>query len=261
MRAYNWLDYFVKGIFAKKGSLADKISFLRDFQTISQQQHRSQHKFSFGKPYPILNEKKANAGTAEGHYFHQDLLIAQRIFLNNPQHHVDVGSKVDSFVAHVASFRTIEVFDIRELSNNIPNIQFTKQDLMRLDPQYINYCDSLSCLHALEHFGLGRYGDSVNYDGYIAGLNNMDKILRPGGKFYLSVPIGQQRIEFNAHRVFSIKLILDLLADKYHLDHFSYVGDNGSLNENVFLNDSDIRINFNCTYGCGIFELTKNATV
>ena len=26
------------------------------------------------------------------------------------------------------------------------------------------YCDSLSCLHALEHFGLGRYGDAVDFE-------------------------------------------------------------------------------------------------
>ncbi|MBV5330073.1 MAG: DUF268 domain-containing protein, partial [Chlorobium sp.] len=50
-----------------------------------------------------------------------------------------------------------------------------------------SYCDSLSCLHALEHFGLGRYGDPIDPHGYADGLRNMVKILRQGGLFYLSV--------------------------------------------------------------------------
>ena len=65
-----------------------------------------------------------------------------------------------------------------------------------------NYCDSLSCLHALEHFGLGRYGDPVDPDSYRAGLANMARVLSPGGTFYLAVPVGQPRVEFNANRVF-----------------------------------------------------------
>jgi hypothetical protein len=32
------------------------------------------------------------------------------------------------------------------------------------------YCDSLSCLHALEHFGLGRYGDPIDPRGHEKGI-------------------------------------------------------------------------------------------
>jgi len=45
------------------------------------------------------------AETASGHYFHQDLLVAGKIFKNNPIKHVDIGSRMDGFIAHVASFR------------------------------------------------------------------------------------------------------------------------------------------------------------
>ena len=47
------------------------------------------------------------------------------------------------------------------------------------DVKYLeNSIESLSCLHALEHFGLGRYGDPINPEGNIIGLENMIKILR-----------------------------------------------------------------------------------
>ena len=35
--------------------------------------------------------------------------------------------------------------------------------------ELIECCDSLSCLHTVEHIGLGRYGDPVNCDGHLVG--------------------------------------------------------------------------------------------
>jgi hypothetical protein len=72
------------------------------------------------------------------------------------------------------------------------------------------YCDSLSCLHALEHFGLGRYGDPIDPSGHEKGVRNMAALLKPGGTFYLSTPIGRERVEFNANRVFDPRTILRL---------------------------------------------------
>ena len=98
---------------------------------------------------------------------------------------------------------------------------------MQLPENMLNYCDSISALHSIEHFGLGRYGDSIDYYGYLKALDNISKILRSGGKFYFSVPIGDQRIEFNAHRIFSIKYLLYLFDERYYLNSFSYVDDFG----------------------------------
>lgn len=207
---------------------------------------------------PCLMDRYEVSGAASGHYFHQDLLIAHRIFERRPNKHVDVGSRIDGFVAHVASFRPIEVMDIRRLTSGIPNVKFIQCDLMvDLNSNMTDYCDSLSCLHALEHFGLGRYGDPINYNGYLLGLENLYKIIEKGGKFYFSVPIGPQRIEFNAHRVFSLEYLLSLIIDKYHIDHFSFVDDKGNLHENVTIDNEKVRENFGCRYGCGIFEMTK----
>ena len=214
--------------------------------------------FVFGKRYPILNERFQSAGTMNGHYFHQDLYVARQIFNHKPVHHVDIGSRADGFVAHVAVFRKIEILDIRTQNEHVENISFRQADLMQLPDDMIDYCDSLSTLHAVEHFGLGRYGDPVDYYGHVKGIENMTKMLKSGGRFYFSVPIGKQRIEFNAHRVFSIDYLLDLFNKSYSLDKFSYVDDKGKFHENIKLSDESIKANFNCRYGCGIFELIKN---
>lgn len=212
--------------------------------------------FPIGVPMPQLLDKQASSGAMSGHYFHQDLLVAQRIFANNPERHVDIGSRTDGFVTHVASFRQIEVFDIRQYDHHITNIKFVQADLMQMPPALQGYTDSLSCLHVIEHFGLGRYGDPIDVNGHLKGLENMKKMLKSGGKFYFSTPIGPQRINFNAHRVFSISYLLQIFEPDYTIDRFSYVDDAGGLHTDVSVEEG-ISHNFGCNFGCGIFEMTK----
>jgi len=169
---------------------------------------------------PCLSDRWGQAGSISNEYFWQDLIVAQWIFIDNPIHHVDIGSRIDGFVAHIASFRDVEVFDVRPLSLSIPRVKFRCIDIMeysdmerlREDPASEGYCDSLSCLHALEHFGLGRYGDPINVNGFMDGLKNMSSLLRPNGRFYLAVPVGRCRVEFNANRIFDPVEILQLAS-------------------------------------------------
>ena len=164
---------------------------------------------------PCLHDRFEEGGSTKGEYFWQDLLVARWIHKAKPVRHVDIGSRVDGFVAHVASFREIEVFDVRPITTAIPGVTFRQADLMdgtAVAPWIAGggggYCDSLSCLHALEHFGLGRYGDPIDPRGYEAGFANLASLLKPGGRFYLSTPIGRERVEFNANWVFDPRTIL-----------------------------------------------------
>jgi len=54
----------------------------------------------------MLTDRFDPGGDASGHYFHQDLIVARRIFERDPRKHVDVGSRIDGFVAHLAVFRS-----------------------------------------------------------------------------------------------------------------------------------------------------------
>ncbi|MEY3901738.1 MAG: hypothetical protein RL189_1044 [Pseudomonadota bacterium] len=165
--------------------------------------------------YPICFDRRESAGTAQGQYFLQDIHVARKVFQNNPQRHIDVGSRIDGFVAHVASFREIEVLDIRNLKSHVKEIKFTQANLFEA-PQHLLACaDSVSCLHALEHFGLGRYGDPLDPTGHIKGLESLRRLLKPGGILYLSVPFGRRKIEFNAHRIFDTEKIKKLLDSKF----------------------------------------------
>lgn len=211
-----------------------------------------------GRIYPFDN-RRTQAGGAYGHYFHQDLWTAHRIYAANPRRHIDIGSRIDGFVAHVASFREIEILDLLPLPWSVPNVKFMQLDLMQPIPQdMLEICDSLSSLHALEHFGLGRYGDAIDPDGYLKGFANMSQLLQPGGTFYFSVPMGRQRIEFNAHRIFSLDHLLEIFDQNgLRVERYAYVGDDGALRDDVQVSVEARRIANNLNYGCGIFELSK----
>lgn len=234
-------------------------SFYLDYFKFKKESKGQVNLFPISTFFPCIHDKYDESGQAKGHYFHQDLLVASWVFKNNPLQHYDVGSRIDGFVSHVASFRKITVIDIRVLKSTSENIEYMQADLMSdLPNSLIESTESLSCLHTIEHFGLGRYGDPINCDGHILGFNNLLNMLKPNGKLYFSTPIGSQRIEFNAHRIFSIEyLIHKLFKEKVEITKFSYVDDNGDLHTNVELNSDNINSNCNCKYGCGIFELKK----
>jgi hypothetical protein len=121
----------------------------------------------------------------------------------------------------------------------------------------VDYCDSLSCLHALEHFGLGRYGDPIDPLGYIVGLKNMIKIVRSGGLFYLSVPIGTERVEFNAHRVFDPRSLARLAeANNLLLKEFTWIDMNRSIIQSKNI-EMDMDTLSKQHYALGIFTFIK----
>ena len=208
--------------------------------------------------YPALFDRYAESGYLVKHYFQQDLFVAQQIFHRAPVNHVDIGSRIDGFVAHVATFRPIEILDIRPLHRPIPNVQFRQADLMDLPPDLHHYTDSISALHAIEHFGLGRYGDPIDVDGHLKALANIHQMLKPGGRFYFSVPIGPQGIVYNAHRVFDLSYLIALFEKEYDVETLSYIDDNEQFVHNADWRSAAVRSNFGCTYGCGIFELIKH---
>jgi hypothetical protein len=206
--------------------------------------------------HPMLNDSLDQAGISKGHYFHQDLLVASYIYKANPKTHIDIGSRIDGFVAHVASFRKIQIIDIRNLNKiGHENISFIKLDLTKNFNSSL-LSDSVSCLHAIEHFGLGRYGDTIDPVGYIKGFNNILKIIKKNGILYISFPISKNNeIHFNSQRVFNPNEIFNWVSKENNilLKNFDYVDSRGDLHLNTKISDiENIK-----EYGCGIYTFIK----
>lgn len=165
---------------------------------------------------PCLTDFNSEASNDIGEYFFQDIFVAKKILEQRPKKHIDIGSRIDGFVGHLACFREVEIFDIRKLNLKSKNIKFNQFDITEKHHNYSNNTDSLSCLHTLEHIGLGRYGDKVNPDGWKIGLKNLSIFLKDSGLLWLSVPTGIQSVKFNSHRIFDPNTIV-LEAKKYSL--------------------------------------------
>ena len=205
--------------------------------------------------YPILNDYQEVSGVGSGQYFHQDLLIANYIYEDKPKRHVDVASRIDGFVAHVASFREVEVYDVRKLNCVHKNIIFRQVDFMNVSDN-LSTTDSLSCLHSLEHFGLGRYSDAINVNGLEDGVHNLIKILKKEGKLYISLPIGiRDEVHFNAQRISHPETILKIkkVKEELKLINFDYVDNNGDL----FTKRDITEVIDKLTFGLGIYTFKK----
>jgi len=233
-------------------ALVDLPRFFRDSRAYRRQQGaNTKFPYRFWQIWPCLTDYHDSSGVAEGHYFHQDLLVARRIFQHKPARHVDIGSRVDGFIAHLLTFREVDYVDIRPLNSTTSGLHFIQSDATELAEFKTGSLESISTLHAAEHFGLGRYGDPVDPESCFRYMKALMRVLAPGGRLYFSVPVGVERVEFNAHRVFSPSTILETFRE-LRLDRFCAVMDDGRL----YL-DVEPQIAANERYGCGIFEFIK----
>jgi ubiquinone/menaquinone biosynthesis C-methylase UbiE len=165
--------------------------------------------------------------------------------------HIDIGSRIDGFIAHILPFCKVKYVDIRPLNSQISNLEFVQGSLLEL-PFESNSIESLSCLHVIEHIGLGRYGDEVDSEGYIKAAIELTRVLKPGGVFYFSTPVGEETLYFDAHRIFSPNTVLDLFKDLKFIE-FNLIDD---LSHRIIKNASFEMAN-NCVFGCGLFIFTK----
>jgi hypothetical protein len=235
-------------------SLKNLPTYFKDVRRYQKMNDLPSFKFGVRDAFPILTDMDAGAGIAGGHYFHQDLWAARKIFGQRPVQHFDIGSRVDGFVAHLLAFMPVTAIDIRPMKSTIRGLTFLQDDAAELAHLPDDSVHSLSTLHVAEHFGLGRYTDPIDPQACFRFMASLQRVLAPGGRLYFSVPIGRERVEFNAHRVFSPQTILSSFSG-LQLVSFSFVGDDGNLYEDtdpVNLPQSEM--------ACGLFEFTKAQT-
>ena len=226
--------------------------------------------------YICRDDKYANngAGVTDTDYFIQDIWGARKVTANHPSMHYDIGSSVAGFIAHLlGANQRITLIDIRPLrSLDTPflkagggGVTYLQADATNLSNIPDESLESISALCSIEHFGLGRYGDPVDPMGWEKALHSFQRVLKPGGKLYISVPVGQvDKVCFNAHRVYRPETIISTLAHCQILE-MSYIDgldtrlcmeyQNGKLHVNQAQLDSipDLR-NWGAT---GLFEFIK----
>jgi len=198
--------------------------------------------------YPCLADRLPTT-PFDPHYFYQGNWLARRLADARPRQHVDVGSSVLTMGVLSAHVPTVFV-DYRPLVVRQSGLNCVAADILRL-PFADHSVQSLSCLHVIEHIGLGRYGDPLNADGARLAAEELQRLVDHGGTLYLSTPIGRERVCYNAHRVFAPATILSLFS-QLQLTRFCYVSDDGALYEDA----SPTQVP-QLDYGCGFFEFSR----
>lgn len=182
--------------------------FRREFQEYQKQNTNDHFLLSEENLYPCLNDR-AEQTPIEPTYFYQDSWAFERIVQQKPACHVDVGSRA-IFVAFLSKVIPTIMVDIRPLSLEMDSIRFVQGTILDL-PFEDNSVESVSSLCVVEHIGLGRYGDPLNPYGSEKAIQELKRIVQPGGDLYLSLPLDDEnRIYFNAHRAFKEEYVLRL---------------------------------------------------
>jgi len=232
---------FIKGIYGY-------IWFFKDYLLFTEQ---AGEKVEVGLSYiyPQLHDK-TSITDLDSHYFYQQLWLFEKVLKDKPQQHVDFGStyQMSGYLSKIVK----TVFcDIRPIKTDLENLEVRSEDLLKL-----TYPDgsltSVSCLHVIEHIGLGRYGDKLDVDGSKKAASELKRVLAVDGKLYVSCPIGIERVYFNAHRVFYPETVIEMFSG-LTLEEFSYVDDNGK-----FIQNSTYQGLENLQYGCGMFIFKKS---
>jgi hypothetical protein len=183
------------------------------------------------------------------HYFYQGAWIARKLAKHSPQYHVDIGSSVLT-ISVVSGFVKTIFLDYRPLRATLSSLTSIAGSILQL-PFRSEAINSLSCMHVLEHIGLGRYGDPIDPDGSRKAAAELARTVAKGGVLYLSVPIGRPRVCFNAHRVFSPDEIPAMFSS-LTLVEFSWIDDAGGLHQS-----DDLGSAVGQEYACGLYQFEK----
>lgn len=160
---------------------------------------------------PKYNDMDSGHDCSHHYLFH--IAWATKVLLRTkPAHHYDFGSFL-YWAGCASQICPLTFCDIREASGiSIPGFSSKQADLTRI-PFSTDSLQSLSCLHVMEHVGLGRYGDALDFNGDIRAASELGRVLAPGGQMLMVLPVGRPRLVFNAHRIYSYQQVLDLFPN------------------------------------------------
>jgi SAM-dependent methyltransferase len=156
-------------------------------------------------------------------------------------------------VAIASAFVPIRFYDFRPATLPLSGVEAGTADLRRL-PFGDGELPSVSCMHVIEHVGLGRYGDPLDPTGDLKAAAELSRVLAPGGQLLFVVPVGRARVMFNAHRIYSYELVRDMFRG-LQLHEFSLIPDTAS--EPELIANAPPAMVAQQAYACGCFWFRK----
>lgn len=161
--------------------------------------------------YPQIKDKTIATGF-DRHYVYHTSWAARKVAQTRPVFHTDISSSL-FFSGIVSAFVPVKFYDYRPADLILNNLDSLQGDLLQL-PFAANSVQSLSCMHVIEHIGMGRYGEPIDPDADLKAMKELVRVLAPGGNLFFVVPMGgKAMMEFNAHRIYTPEMIKEYFKD------------------------------------------------
>lgn len=204
--------------------------------------------------YPCINDKGTTTDF-DKHYIYHTAWAARKLKEISPKFHVDISS-FTYFSTLVSAFIPIRFFDYRPAKIEMDDFTCKHIDVTELSFDS-NSIESLSCMHVIEHIGLGRYGDLLDVNGDLKAISELKRVVSTNGNLLFVVPIGKAKIMFNAHRIYSYKQIVSYFKG-FELKEFTLIPDQSE--ESLIINATKEQADLQ-NYGCGCFWFQKKEII
>jgi SAM-dependent methyltransferase len=202
--------------------------------------------------YPCMGEMSREAHSFDRHYVYHTSWAARVLARSKPNEHVDFSSSL-YFSGIVSAFVPIRFYDLRPPDLRLEGLNVGEADLLSL-PFPTGSIPSLSCMHVVEHIGLGRYGDLLDPEGDLKAIDELIRVTAPGGSLLFVVPVGRPRLMFNAHRIYAYYDIVRYFKGM-ELVEFVLIPENER--EGGLLPQPEPAVVDRQSYGCGCFWFKK----
>ena len=222
--------------------------YLNDLNLFRTLDQRKRFELNNKDLFPCLNDKTEKTGF-DAHYIYHPAWAARILKQINPKKHIDISSTLH-FCSIISAFIPTEFYDYRPADLKLSRLMNGKADLTQL-PFKTATIECISCMHTIEHIGLGRYGDPIDPDGDIKAILELIRVTKSGGSILFVTPVGKPKIMFNAHRIYDPAMVIDLF-NGCEIKNFALVTD-----ENDFIYDASISDGSLQNYGCGCFWFIK----
>lgn len=247
---YSYVYYFLISIRDLLMNIKGLSSYKRDYKSLKNLSLHTKERlpFNWANRLPCLKDKTENT-PFDNHYVYHPAWAARILAKTKPDLHIDISSTLN-FCAIVSAFIPVHFYDYRPAQLKLENLVSEKGDLLAL-PFESGTIASISCMHTIEHIGLGRYGDPLDYDGDIKAINELIRVTKHGGDILFVTPLGKAILLFNAHRIYSYEQVVTYF-EGCKLEEFSFIPEKGAI-----INNANPILVKNETYGCGCFYFKK----
>ena len=206
----------------------------------------------FDQVSPTLNDRDPSTQSGAGQYFYQDIWALRHLASVQTAKSITTSARASmaSSARPPRSAKWSAGISARRISS-CPILNFAQAAFCRCRCP-ITVLNRCRCLHVAEHIGLGRYGDPLDPKGTENAIRELGRLLAPGGQLLFSMPIGRDRVEFNAQRVWDPRRPPSILSE-LKLAEFSAVAD-----DDTFVQETSPEKFVDAKYSCGLYRFVRN---